>query len=237
MVSKEFLRELNDFALIKDETSNSALDRYINDDMKSSKKNNLLVIYDEQGNEIGRTHNKVVSTGRIETIETLFRVYDISDKNNIIYDRPDNRTNPRWISTFGVGSGGAPMSEGMNPYLVNSNDTELTSPLVFRKESLGIDSGYWDQNKKKDFDSIYLNYDKKADDVYALLVCSFSYEDLKGQVINEIGLYNCNHTLDPSGKIIDKTKFSLYAKANMNSINKSPLNDASSFKIAYKVFI
>ncbi len=186
MVSKEFLRELNDFALIKDETSNSALDRYINDDMKSSKK---------------------------------------------------NRTNPRWISTFGVGSGGAPMSEGMNPYLVNSNDTELTSPLVFRKESLGIDSGYWDQNKKKDFDSIYLNYDKKADDVYALLICSFSYEDLKGQIINEIGLYNCNHTLDPSGKIIDKTKFSLYAKANMNSINKSPLNDASSFKIAYKVFI
>lgn len=211
----------------------------ISDQMKDTKKNNFIVLFDAEGNELGRSNNKVVASGRVESIEVLFRKYDISEKNNIIYDKPDNKTNPRWISTFGVGSGGAPLAEALNPYIVNSRDTELTSPLMFRRDGSAIDpkDKYWDNFKKKDFSGIYLNWDKQVDDVFALLICELNYDDLMGQIINEIGLYYCNHIYGTGDQIVDKQKFSLYAKSNFNSIAKSPLKNGSSYKIAYKVFI
>lgn len=236
MVSKEILRELNDYSLMTDKLSNAPLNKYIHEEMKSPKKNNLLVIYDEQGRELGRTHNKVVATGRVETIENLFRVYDISEKFGLTYDKPDNRISNRWISTFGVGSGGAPMAEGNNPYVVNPLATELTSPLTFRRDGQTDGNFYWDSFKKKDYSSLTLSWDKTSDDVYALAILELGENDLRGQVINEIGIYYSNHIFR-NDKIINKDKFTLYAKANMQSINKSPLNNAASFRIAYKIFI
>lgn len=234
---REFIREVEDKNIIKDEFENQT-ELKINEQMKNQKKNNHLVIFNSNGDIIGETFNKVVSSGKVETIENMFRVYSISDKYGIVYDKPDNYTNPRWISTFGVGSGGAPLSEGNNPYIVNANDTELLSPSNFRKDNMSnSNSVYWDNYRKKDFSSIYLNWDKNTDDIYALLVCELDYDDCKGQTINEIGIYNCNHSLDSNGQIVGKDKFSLYAKANMVAINKSPLDNQSAFKIAYKVFI
>lgn len=234
---KDFIREIEDVNLIKDNGVDN-ISLKINDQMKDQKKNNHLVIFNANGDVIGETYNKVVSSGKVETIETMFRVYSISDKYGIAYDRPDNRTNPRWISTFGIGSGGAPLSEGNNPYIVNANDTELLSPSIFRKDNTNVgNTKYWDNFRKKDFSSVYLNWDKNTDDIYALLVCELDYNDCKGQTINEIGLYNCNHILDSNGQITGKEKFTLYAKANMVAINKSPLDNQSAFKIAYKVFI
>lgn len=209
----------------------------INEQMKDQKKNNHFVIFDLNGNEICRTKNKVVSSGKIEQIETMFRQYDISDKYGITYDRPDNKSNPRWISVFGIGSGGAPLSEGNNPYIVNANDTELTAPNVFRNTPLSNQTvRYWDNYRKKDFTKIELNWDKSADDIYALLICDLDFDDCKGQTVNELGIYTCTHVYN--GDVIStKNNFTLYAKGNFNSINKSPLDNHSAFRIAYKVFI
>lgn len=230
-----FIRDITDYNLVTDSMGDN-IDLEINSRMRN--KSNRLVIYDKNGNILSEHTNKVVARGRIEQIETLFRKYDISEKNNIQYDKPDNKTSNRWISTFGVGSGGAPLSEGFNPYTVDPTNTELNSPLMFIKDSIGaVTSGYWDNMKKKDFKSIYLNWDKGTDDVYALLVCEVGYDDCRGDIINEIGLYYCNHTLETNGTIIGKSNFDLYAKANMNSINKSQYDNSSSFIIAYKVFI
>lgn len=236
---KEFDKviEIDDRIKLADSFERSSLDDYINIEMKKDKKDNELVIFDENGDEIGRTTNKVVSSGKVETIENLFRIYSISDKNNIQYDKPDNRTNPRWISTFGIGSGGASLSEGNNPYIVDPNATELSTPMVFRTDTNLPVNTYWDGVKKKNFSAIYLNWDKSADDIYALLICELDYNDCLGKSINELGLYMCNHILDSNDQIIGKEKFSLYAKANLNAINKSPYLDKSAYRIAYKVYI
>lgn len=229
---------IEDKNLLTDSIANNSENNII-DSMKDFKKNNKLVIYDETGKEIAQTFNKVMASGRVETLETLFRIYSISDKYpEIQYDKPNNITSPRWISVFGVGSGGAPLSEGNNPYIVDPNSIDLTSPLQFRTSSVDDNKiKYYDNLRKKDFTSVYLNWDKSSDDVYALLVCELNYDDLLGKIINEIGLYTCTHIFDSAGNIINKEKFTLYAKANMPSINKSPLLNTSAFKIAYKVFI
>lgn len=228
--------EINDRLKLMDGYERDSLDDYLIEELKY-KKPNTLTIYDCDGNIIGETTNKVMSYGKVETIENMFRVYDISDKYNIQYDRPDNVTNPRWISTFGVGSGGAPLAEGNNPYIVDPNATELSTPMVFRTDTNIPTNTYWDNVKKKNFRSIYLYWDKSADDIYANLVLELDYNDCLGKTINEVGLYTCNHTLDSNGQIINKDKFSLYAKANLAAINKSPYLDKSSFRITYKVFV
>lgn len=237
-ISKYDIIKIEDRNLVTDSLGNKS-DMNIIESMKDSKKANKLVIYNENGDEIATSYNKVMASGRVESLETLFRVYSISEKYpEIQYDKPNNITNPRWISVFGVGSGGAPLSEGNNPYVVDPNSVELTSPLQFRTASVNDSKiKYYDNLRKKDFSSVYLNWDKSADDVYALLVCELGYDDLLGKIINEIGLYTCTHIFDSSENIINKEKFSLYAKANMPSINKSPLVNTSAFKIAYKVFI
>lgn len=228
--------EINDKIKLMDNFERDSLDDYlIEDNMK--KKPNTLTIYNHNGDIIGETTNKVMSYGKVETIENMFRIYSISDKNNIQYDRPDNRTNPRWISTFGVGSGGAPLAEGNNPYIVDSNATELSTPMVFRTDTNIPANTYWDGVKKKNFRSIYLNWDKAADDIYATLILELDYNDCLGKTINEIGLYTCNHILDVNDQIIGKEKFTLYAKANLAAINKSPYLDKSAYRITYKVFI
>lgn len=236
---KDVILQIEDKNIITDKVSDDS-NLVINDQMKSNKKNNHLVIFDQFGNQIGETYNKVVSAGKVETIETMFRVYSISEKYGLNYTKPNNVTNPRWISCFGVGSGGAPLSEGNNPYVVNANDTELASPNTLRKDNIVIagNTKYWDNFKKKDFSTIYLNWDKRTDDVYAVLICELNYEDCRGQTINEIGLYMCTHVFDVDNTtIVGKKDFSLYAKANMVAINKSPRENQSAFKIAYKVFI
>lgn len=214
-----------------------SFDCHIYKELRNEKKNNQLVIFDSNGDPIGQTTNKVVATGKIEQIEALFRQYDISEKHNIVYPRPDNRANPRWISVFGVGSGGAPFSEPNNPYNVLSKDTDLSAPATFKANTTGSKVKYWNNNRKKDFSQIYLNWDDRNEDIYALLLCEIDYTDCLGQTINEIGLYNASHTLNDSDIIVDKTNFSLYAKANFNAIIKSPQANSSSYKIAYKVFV
>lgn len=237
MIDLDKIIEIDDRIKLIDGFERTPINNYINEDMKTNKKNNELVLYNENGDIIGRTTNKVVSSGKVETIENLFRIYSISDKNNIVYDKPDNRTSPRWISTFGIGSGGASLSEGNNPYIVDSNSTELSTPIIFRTDTNIPANTYWDGVKKKNFSAIYLNWDKSADDIYALLICELDYNDCLGKTINELGLYMCNHVLDNNDQIIGKEKFSLYAKANFNAINKSPYLDKSSYRIAYKVYI
>lgn len=236
--SKTEIINIEDKNLFTDQLGND-VDLKINDQMKRYKKPNVLTLFDEDGNIIATTTNKIVASGRVESIETMFRNYAISDKYpEISYDKPDNQANPRWISVFGVGSGGAPLTEGLNPFVVNPNATELSTPLQFRTTTPNQQTvKYYDNFKKKDFTALYLNWDKQADDVYALLVCELDYGDLLGKVVNEIGLYNCTHIFDSQGNITDKQKFTLYAKANMVSINKSPLQNTSAYKIAYKVFI
>lgn len=228
----ETIKVINDYSIMKD-----TLDEKIIHEMSKDNRNkkNKLAIYDINGNVIGEYYNKVVAKGRVETIENLFRRYDISDKNGWSYTIPQDN---RWISVFGFGSGGAPASEGMNPFIVDADSTELSNQLQFRKNFVNVNTQiYWDNGYKKDFTKILLNWDKEADNVYALLMCEFDLNDALGCRINEIGLYSCEHTLNRDGIATDKRNFSLYAKANMNTINKSPLENTAAFNIAYKVFI
>ena len=200
---------------------------------------NYIRIYDKDNNLIIEEYNEVVEYGRLSIIEKLFNNFSYSIDNGTFNENYCKE----WISCFGVGNGGAPLSEGFNPYIVAPTTKDLANKLQFTLSKFSnVDNDYrkpkyHDNNTKKDFTELKISYDKENNKIYALATCELDYSELLGATVNELGFYFATHTLE-DGEITEKTNFRLFSKINLSSaINKSnsPIDDY--YKLVYRVYI
>jgi hypothetical protein len=111
----------------KDEiSSNKDINSMIEQDTKLNNSNkNYIKIFDKNNNLLITKTNKVVQKFRINLLEQLFHSFTITNGDNSLNFSKD------WISVFGVGTGGTPPSEGLNPYIVNPKTEDLSEKLLF----------------------------------------------------------------------------------------------------------
>lgn len=223
----------------KDEiSSNKDINSMIEQDTKLNNSNkNYIKIFDKNNNLLITKTNKVVQKFRINLLEQLFHSFTITNGDNSLNFSKD------WISVFGVGTGGTPPSEGLNPYIVNPKTEDLSEKLLFTDSIFNNVDGninkphYWDNHTKKDFTNIALRYNQEKDKVYAILLCDLDFTELLGKKINEIGLYLATHELDSEGKILTKSNFRLFSKVNFSTLPKNILPTEDFYRIVYRVYL
>jgi len=171
----------------------------------------IYEVNDDNKEELIGKHNLVVYQGREWLISRAFNVVNAN-----IIPQPDE-----YITWFGVGDGGAPIGDPLNPTSPTNLDVDLDNPVMINATDstcadyrLIPDVGYY----KHPFDS--LTYEQDGDNYNYWLIARVSTtlgaNDANGFNLNEAGLYTA--ASDTGGYA---GPFNLYARVTFPTIVKN----------------
>lgn len=162
-------------------------DSVVNSDIPASRKpEGFVEIFEVQDNgKLKKKHGKsnlVVYQGREWVAERIFQL----DNANT------SPTGTMRIGWFGVGSGGAPVGDPLNPTTPISTDTNLDTEVPFN----GTDTNYGDLRGdslfyKHPFDSVEFQQDASNNNEWLItkVTTTVDTDDCNGYNLNEAGLY------------------------------------------------
>lgn len=170
----------------------------IQDAVRANKaRENFIVIRDPVTNNILQVkRNLVVQTGREFTLRKLFKLPYSSENETLLHNR--------YVCLFGIGSGGAPVSDPFNPITPTSADTQLNTAVPFRIANTANpmpseDANFYTDTKvngsdtqymKKTFTKVELITDTVKDDYYVKATLTINEKDARGSRISELGLFS-----------------------------------------------
>lgn len=167
----------------------------------ADKKHNFIIVRDPETGAILQTRkNLVVRSGREFSLRKMF---------NIAYpSETTTQLGTRYISLFGIGTGGTPVSDPFTPLVPTPADIELNSAIPFRIATTSAPLTTNDAKKyfdgraqsgntlyyKKTFTSSSIVLDNNNDDYYCKLVLNIDATDARGGLISELALYSAVNT-------------------------------------------
>jgi len=162
-------------------------------------------------NKIGDRENLIVYSGRTWLMQRSFN-------QDLI---PSSNESNRYISWFGLGTGGATPGDPLNPVAPTSTDTVLDTPAIINTSDANVaNSGY-----QHPFDSIVYEQDSSNDNQYLIskVTTTISNNDANGPTgssyydLSEAGLYisdsNVATSMTPASLI-------LFARVTYSTIRK-----------------
>lgn len=164
-------------------------------------------IYDEDKQLIGKS-NLVVYSGREVVASRMLNI-----QNPYITPTPDE-----FICWFGIGSGGCPVGDPLNPISPSNTDIDLTSPVGINASDAtcaDFHDGYY---YKHPLEAVNYEQDAENDNAYliAKITITLSIYDANGNNLSEAGLYTA--ASDAGGY---SGNFTLYARITFPTIVKT----------------
>lgn len=152
-------------------------------------------------------NNLVVYVGREWVASRIFNL----ENTNISPDEDE------WINWFGVGSGGAPAGDPLNPTTPISTDTGLSTEVPFNSSGATYADLRGSDYYKHPFDIIEFQQDPSNDNTWliAKVTTTVDTDDCNGYNLNEAGLFTSSSTAPAYGG-----PFNLFSKVTFPTIVK-----------------
>lgn len=185
----------------------------INNKVKRSKPSGYVEIYDVLPNGdkqlIGK-ENLVVYKGREWLAERAFNTNNASVTT----------TPTEFISWLGLGDGGAPIGDPLNPNSPVSTDTSLSNDIFINTTDTNCTDWRVSAFYKKPFDSIAFQQDAGNANKYliVLVTTTIASADSNGENINEAGLFVCPSS---SGGVGNTGPWDLFSRVCFSTIAKT----------------
>jgi len=178
-----------------------------------AKPEGYVEIYDvkSDGNKqlIGK-HNLVVYQGREWLVERAFNTNNASVTT----------TPTEFISWLGLGDGGAPIGDPLNPTAPVSTDTDLSNEIFINTTDTTCTDWRVSAFYKKPFDSLTFEQDAGNGNKYliAKVTTTIASADSNGENINEAGLYVCTSS---AGGVGNTGPWDLFSRVTFSTIAKT----------------
>lgn len=214
--------------------------------VKEGPLNGFVVVKDENGEILIAKKNLVVRAGRNLSLRKIF------GQPGFIANEDEAALNQKKVLLFGIGKGGAPMSDPFNPLPPTPSDTDLSSPIPFRSSSSALpllpseEALYTDgrdvngtmQWYKKRFSNGNGEFvvDSANDFVYNKLQLQVTDKEARDLFVNEISLFYAQYS--PSGltQNLKYTNYSIFSRFTLQT-EPLPSNTNKALNIDYYVYL